>query len=164
MVRQEIQDCKKEQKNRLNEGKPIIKQSLASKGASHKRMGNQFFILFFFFFFLGWRWLFVFIFYFFLFFPGLACSVFFFLIIIIFLILASVSWVLKKKNCTDWQVWDLWIMWKNWVMKIKVMLLNECEKMSDEWWVMCYEWWVMSDGNWVTEIEWWKKLTQTGSK
>ena len=21
--------------------------------------------------------------------------------------------------------------------------------------------WVMSDGNWVTEIEWWKNLTQT---
>ena len=49
MVRQEIQDCKKEQKNRLNEGKPIIKQSLASKGASHKRMGNQDFFFFFFF-------------------------------------------------------------------------------------------------------------------
>ena len=27
------------------------------------------------------------------------------------------------------------------------MLPNECEKMSDEWWVM-------SDENWVTEIEW----------
>ena len=53
-------------------------------------------------------------------------------------------------------MWDPWIVWKNWVMKIKVMLPNECDKMSDEWWVM-------SDGNWVTEIEWWKKLTQTGS-
>ena len=26
---------------------------------------------------------------------------------------------------------------------------NECEKMSDEWWVMNDEWWMM-------EIEWWK--------
>ena len=38
---------------------------------------------------------------------------------------------------------------------------NECEKMSDEWWVMNYELWVMDDENWVMEIEWWKKLTQT---
>ena len=41
------------------------------------------------------------------------------------------------------------IVWKilsdgNWVM-----MPNECEKLSDEWWVMNYEWWVMSD-------EWWK--------
>ena len=36
------------------------------------------------------------------------------------------------------------------------MLPNECEKMSDEWWVM-------SDGNWVMEIEWWKMVGQTGS-
>ena len=26
---------------------------------------------------------------------------------------------------------------------------NECEKMSDEWWVMSYEWWKLSDENWV---------------
>ena len=56
---------------------------------------------------------------------------------------------INKKNYTSWQVWDLWIVWKNWVMKIKVMLPNECEKMSDELWVI--------------EIEWWKNLTQTGS-
>ena len=37
------------------------------------------------------------------------------------------------------------------------MLPNECEKMSDELWVM-------SDGNWVTEIEWWFFVVQTGSK
>ena len=36
------------------------------------------------------------------------------------------------------------------------MLPNECEKMSDEWWLMTDEWWMM-------EIEWWKMLTQTGS-
>ena len=41
MVRQEMQDYQKEQKNRLNEEKPTIKQSVALKGASHKRMGNQ---------------------------------------------------------------------------------------------------------------------------
>ena len=29
------------------------------------------------------------------------------------------------------------------------MLPNECEKMSNDWWVMSYEWWVMSNGNWV---------------
>ena len=36
-----MQDCKKEQKNGLNEEKPTIKQSAALKGANHKRMGNQ---------------------------------------------------------------------------------------------------------------------------
>ena len=36
-----MQDCRKEQKNGLNEEKPKIKQSLALKGASYKRMGNQ---------------------------------------------------------------------------------------------------------------------------
>ena len=41
-------------------------------------------------------------------------------------------------------------------MKIKVMLPNECEKMSDEWWVM-------NDENWVTEIEWPFFVGQTGS-
>ena len=30
-------------------------------------------------------------------------------------------------------------------MKIKVMLPNECEKMSDEWWVMEIEWQKLSD-------------------
>ena len=40
------------------------------------------------------------------------------------------------------------IVWKilsdgNWVM-----MPNECEKLSDELWVMSDEWWVMSDGNW----------------
>ena len=36
-----MQECEKEQKNGLNEEKPKIKQSLALKGASYKRMGNQ---------------------------------------------------------------------------------------------------------------------------
>ena len=54
-------------------------------------------------------------------------------------------WKKKKKHCTGWQVWDPWIVWKNWVMKIKVMLPNECEKMSDEWWVMKIEWRKLSD-------------------
>ena len=40
MVWQEMQDCRKEQKNGLNKEKPTIKQSLALKGASHKRTGN----------------------------------------------------------------------------------------------------------------------------
>ena len=29
---------------------------------------------------------------------------------------------------------------------------------------MSDEWWVMSDGNWVTEIEWWFFVVQTGPK
>ena len=39
------------------------------------------------------------------------------------------------------------------------MKANECENLSDEWWVIKYEWWVMSDewwklsdGNWVMKI------------
>ena len=36
-----------------------------------------------------------------------------------------------------------------------VMMPNECEKLSDGWWVMIDEWWVM-------EIEWLKKWSQTG--
>jgi len=40
MVWQEMQDCRKEEKNRPNKEKPTIKQSLAPKGASHKRMEN----------------------------------------------------------------------------------------------------------------------------
>ena len=48
--------------------------------------------------------------------------------------------------------------------------MNSVKKLSDEnksdvaKWVWKNEWRVMSDGNWVTEIKWWKKLTQTGSK
>ena len=61
--------------------------------------------------------------------------------------------VLRKKKCTGWQVWDPWIVWKNWVMKIKVMLPNECEKMSDEWWKL-------NDGNWVMKKPYPNRLSQ----
>ena len=123
---------------------------------SINKYGRIFFLnrIFFFFFWVGVGCFFFFwvgvvlFFFFFFFFSWVGCSVFY-LFIFIF-ILASASWVLKKKKkCTGWQVWNPWIVLKNSVMKIKVMLPNECEKLSDEWWVMNYEWWKLSDENWV---------------
>ena len=56
-------------------------------------------------------------------------------------------WVLKKKKKHQLTGMDSQIVWKilsdgNWVM-----MLNRCEKLSDEWWKLSDEWWV--DGNWV---------------
>ena len=58
----------------------------------------------------------------------------------------------KKKSCTEWQAWGPQTVWKI---------------LSDDKWVIVpnslgiFEWWMISDGNWVTEIEWWKKWIQT---
>ena len=77
-------------------------------------------------------------------FPGLAVQ-FFFLIII----LASVSWVLKKKKKKLYLLAGVGPM--NSVKKLSNENKSDVAKWvwKNEWWVMSDEWWKLSDGNWV---------------
>ena len=98
--------------------------------------GFLFFFSFFRFFFIGF---------------GLLHWVFFFFFFIGFGFLGTKK--RKKKKKAPWQAWAPQIVWKivsdgNWVMKA-----NECEKLSDKWWVISDELWVISD-------EWWKLSDQ----
>ena len=103
---------------------------------------------FFLFLFLCWRWLFVF--FFFLFFSFLGLAVQFLFFYFFYIILALVSWVLKKK--------------KFWYRLTGARPMNSVKKLSDEnksdvaKWVWKNELWVMSDELWVMEIEW-RKLS-----
>ena len=73
------------------------------------------------------------------------CWVFPGLVLFLFYYWVRWVWVLKKKNCTKWQVWGPQIVWQ--------ILSDDAKRVwKIKWWVISDELWKLSDGNWVMKF------------